>query len=92
MRVAAGWQFRTVRQSAWHSVILSDTFDSCRELESDQQCRKAKSAPLRASYPKQTTNKQTNRLSLRATFHKQSLFFYSQLGPSRSGFYTGICL
>ena len=54
MRVAGGRQIRTVRQSALHSVVLRDTFYPCRELESDQQCQKARAILLRASYTKQT--------------------------------------
>ena len=60
MRAAAGWQIRKVRQAARHSLVLRDIFDPCWELESDRQCRKARAAPFRASYPKQT-NKQTNK-------------------------------
>ena len=42
MRGVAGRQIRKVGQSVRHSLVLKDTFDSCRELdlESDRQTNK----------------------------------------------------
>ena len=37
-----------------HCMVLRYTFDPCREIASDRQCRKARAALIRASYPKQT--------------------------------------
>ena len=50
LQVGENSKIRKVRQWARQSLVLRYTFDPCRELESDRQCRKARATPLRASY------------------------------------------